>query len=71
MCQFVHSSYNACISQHYTICRHVNGGCIYNKLYLELYSLWGQSLFMERPVYQDPRGSFLGVNQPERDDDTV
>jgi hypothetical protein len=29
MCQFAHGSYNACISQHYIIRLHVNGGYMY------------------------------------------
>jgi hypothetical protein len=68
----VYNSYDSCISQHYTVCCYVNGGFIYNRLYLKLYSLWGQSLFMGLSVYQDPwGGSFLGINSPERDDNSL
>ena len=49
----VNNSYDSCISQRYTIRRYVSGDFVYNRLYLELHSLQGQSLFMELSVYQD------------------
>jgi hypothetical protein len=38
------------LSQFILICCSLDGDCMHNQLYLELYSLWVQSLFVELPV---------------------